>query len=887
MIHHLRAIAARLRGLFGNKRTELELDDEIKAHLDLLIDRYIRQGMTADEAAWAARRQFGNVTLLQEVNREMRGIRLVGTLFQDLRYGGRMLVKSPGFTLLTIFTLAFGIGANTAVFSVINGVLLKPLPYPEPERLARVFTSTRNFHKFPMSPFNFMDYREQNTVFESFACYVRDDLQLPREEGAERLFGMRISSGFFRTLRIPLTLGREFTLDEEVPSEKTVVVLSHGLWRRRFGGDPNIIGKTIRLSGRTFTVVGVAPAGLQHVGGGYRPLPHGESVDIWWPVWLSRNRAWGGHVMNAIGRLKPGVTQAQAEAEFNTMAGQLAKKELPGPDWRIDIQLLSKEITEPPRKALLALLAAVFCVLLIACVNTANLMLARSVVREREIVVRAALGAGRARIVRQLLTESLLLATLGGLAGLPLAKLAVYALIRLGPTELPRLDMIGIDGRILSFALGVSLLTGLLFGMAPALQSLKLNLNELLKEGARGASGGKRQKQLRDGMVIAEVALAFMLLIGAGLLMRSFLKLRQVDPGFRPEGVLTMGVFFPHATWMKAEEQVAFYQRLVERVSALPGVRSAGLTSDLPWTGYENKATFPVEGKTFPPNQLPQAGYHFISADYLRAIGTPLVAGRWFDAYDRSGTEPVILINQSMARKYWPGEDAIGKRIALGDQNPPKDQDWTRVVGIIGDVKDQPDSTQAAPSFYWPITQQPYPEMSLAIRVDKDPLSLVDAVRREVRSLNKDVAITDVKTLETITATALTGQRFTLLIVGLFAMAAIILAAIGIYGVTSYLVSQRTREIGIRLALGAQGADVVKFVVGQGMALTLVGISLGLAGAFAVTHFMTTLLFSVSPTDPLTFALIALLLTSVALLACYVPARRAMKVDPLQALRHE
>jgi predicted permease len=843
--------------------------------------------MTEAEAVWAARRQFGNVTSLKEEHRDMRGIRLIDTLFQDLRYGARMLVKNPGFTLTAVFTLAFSIGSNTAVFSVVNGVLLKPLPYPKPERLARVFTSTRDFPKFPMSPFNFMDYREHNTVFESFACYVRHDLQLPQEEGAERLFGMRISSGFFRTLGIPPMLGREFTLDEELPYEKTVVVLSYGLWQRRFGGDPNIIGKTIRLSGRTFTVVGVAPAGLQHVGGGYRPLPHGESVDIWWPVWLARNRAWGGHVMNAIGRLKPGVTQAQAEAEFNALAGQLMKKELPGLDWRIDIQLLRKEITEPPRKALLALLAAVFCVLLIACVNTANLMLARGAAREREIAVRAALGAGRARIILQLLTESLLLSALGGLAGLPLAKLAVNALIRLGPTGLPRLDMIGIDGQILSFTLGISLLTGLLFGLAPAFQSLKLNLNELLKEDARGASGSKRQRQMRDGMVIAEVALALVLLIGAGLLTRSFLKLQQVDPGFRPEGVLTMGVFLPNATWMKAEEQITFYQRLVERVSALPGVRSTGVTSDLPWTGYENKLTFPVEGKTFPPNQLPQAGYHFISADYLRAIGTPLVAGRWLDAHDRSGAEPVILINQSMARKYWPGEDAIGKRIALGDKNPPKDQDWTRIVGVIGDVKDHPYSTQADPSLYWPITQQAYPEMSLAIRTDRDPLSLVEAVRHEVSSLNKDVAVTDVRTLETIAAAALAGQRFTLLIVGLFALAALTLAAVGIYGVTSYLVSQRTREIGIRMALGAQDADVLKFVVGQGMALILVGTSLGLIGAFVLTHFMATLLFGVSATDPLTFALIALLLTSVALLACYIPARRATKVDPLQALRHE
>jgi predicted permease len=809
------------------------------------------------------------------------------TLLQDLRYGARMLMKQPGFTLIAVITLALGIGATTAIFSVVNAVLFKPLPYPKPERLVRVFTSTRDFPKFPMSPLNFMDYREHNTVFESFACYVRNDLQLSQEEGAERLFGMRISAGFFRTLGIPPVLGREFTLDEELPYQKTVAVLSHGLWQRRFGGDPNIIGKTVRLSGMTFRIVGVAPAGLQHVGGGYRPLPHGESVDIWWPVWLARNREWGGHVMNAIGRLKPGVTRAQAEAEFNAISGQLVKQELSGSDWRIETQPLHEEITERSRKTLLLLLAAVFCVLLIACVNTANLMLARAAAREREIAVRAALGAGRARIVRQLLTESLLLAALGGLAGLLLAKLAVQTLIRLGPPGLPRLDMIGIDSRILVFTLGISLLTGLLFGMAPALQSLKLNLNELLKESARTASGGKRQRRLRDGMVIAEMALALVLLLSAGLLMRSFLKLQQLDPGFRPDGVLTMGVFLPNATWMKAEEQAEFYRQLVERVSALPGVRAAGVTSDLPWTGYENKAVFPIEGKAFPPNQLPQAGYHFISADYLRTIGVPLVAGRWFDARDARGTEPVILINRSMARKYWPGEDPIGKRIASNGNVPPKDKDWARIIGVIGDVKDQPNSIQADPSFYWPITQEPYPELHLAIRAGNDPLSLIAAVRREVRALNKDVPVTEVKTLETIATAALAGQRFRLLVVGIFALTALALAAIGIYGVMSYLVSQRTHEIGIRTALGARRVDVLKLVLKQGLKLATTGVAVGLAGAFALTRLMEGMLFGVKPTDPLTFIGIPMLLAVVALLACVIPARRATKVDPLIALRHE
>jgi predicted permease len=886
-IRQLRGWLVRLFGLFHRRRREREFAEELESHLAFHIEDNLRAGLSPEEARRRALIKLGGVTLTQELHREQGGLPMLETLFQDLRFGLRMLRKNPGFSLIAMLTLALGIGANTAIFSVVNGVLLKPLPYPEPERLVRVFTSTRDFPKSPMSPLNFMDYREHNTVFESFACYVRNDLQLSQEEGAERLFGMRISAGFFRTLGIPPVQGREFTLEEELPYQKTVAVLSHGLWQRRFGGDPNIIGKTVRLSGMTFKIVGVAPAGLQHVGGGYRPLPHGESVDIWWPVWLARNRGWGGHIMNAIGRLKPGVTPAQAEAEFNAIAGQLVKQELPGSDWRIETQPLHEEITERSRKTLLLLLAAVFCVLLIACVNTANLMLARAAAREREIAVRAALGAGRARIVRQLLTESLLLAALGGLAGLLLARLAVQTLIRLGPPGLPRPDMIGIDSRILVFTLGISLLTGLLFGMAPALQSLKLNLNELLKESARAASGGKRQRRLRDGMVIAEMALALVLLLSAGLLMRSFLKLQQLDPGFRPDGVLTMGVFLPNATWMKAEEQAEFYRQLVERVSALPGVRAAGVTSDLPWTGYENKAVLPIEGKAFPPNQLPQAGYHFISADYLRTIGVPLVAGRWFDARDARGTEPVILINRSMARKYWPGEDPIGKRIASNGNVPPKDKDWARIIGVIGDVKDQPNSIQADPSFYWPITQEPYPELHLAIRAGNDPLSLIAAVRREVRALNKDVPVTEVKTLETIATAALAGQRFTLLVVSIFALTALALAASGIYGVMSYLVSQRTHEIGIRTALGARRVDVLKLVLKQGLKLATTGVAVGLAGAFALTRLMEGMLFGVKPTDPLTFIGIPMLLAVVALLACVIPARRATKVDPLIALRHE
>ncbi len=815
--------------------------------------------------------------------------RLEDEMFQDLRFGLRMLRKNPGFTAIAVFTLALGIGANTAIFSVVNGVLLKPLPYPEPERLVRVFQNIliMSSPKAPMSPADFRDFREQNTTFETIAGYFRQDLELAQEDRAERLLGMRASSGYFRTLGFQPILGREFTREEEIPDESAVVILSYGLWRRRFNGDPAIVGKTIRLSGKSFTVVGVAPAGLQHVGGGYRPLPHGESVDIWWPMRLGPHRPRGAQIVNVIGRLKPGVTRRQAEVEFDLIAARLAKQ-YPGPyrnEAKTLIQPLRDEIVEGSQRTLLLLLAAVFFVLLIACVNVANLTLARAATREREIAVRLALGAGRARILRQLLIESLTLAAMGGLLGLLLAKLAINALIKLGPEQLPRLQMIRLDLRILVFTLLISLLTGLLFGTAPALQSLKLNLNESLKEGGRAAPGGRRQRRTRGALVIAEVALALALLLGAGLLMRSFLKLQQTDPGFNPEGVLTMSVVLPGSRYAYGEPQISFLQRLVERVSALPGVRSEGVTSDLPWTGYQNGGGgFTIEGKTFPPDRGPQAQYHFISADYMRTIGVPLLSGRWFDARDTRKSQPVILINQAMARKYWPGEDAVGKHITFGDSSF---KDWTQIVGVIGDVKDYPSSAEAEPAYYYPVTQEPYPEMSLAIRAGKDPLSIVEAVRREVSALDREMPVSEVRTLETVGAAAVAGRRFMLLLVSSFALTALALAAIGIYGVTSYLVAHRTHEIGIRIALGANSFDVLKLALRQGMALALTGVVAGLALAFAATRLMASLLYGVGATDPATFVAAPVFLIGVAFAACWIPARCATKVDPMVALRFE
>jgi predicted permease len=807
------------------------------------------------------------------------------SLWQDLRYGARMLLKNPGFTAIAIITLALGIGANTAIFSVVNGVLLKPLPYRDPEQLIRVFERSQSQPKFPMAIGNFQDYREQSSTLTGLALYTRQDLELSRDDRPERLAALRVTAGFFDVLGVQPQLGREFRREDELPDNNQVVILSHGLWQRRFNGDPSIIGQAVTLSGRPFTVVGIMPRGLQHVGGDYRSMPHGESVDAWWPIGMRPQAGRGAHFCNAIGRLKPGVSPAQADTDFNVIAGRLAQQ-FPNTNqgWSIAIQPLHEEIVGRARAMLLVLFGAVFFVLLIACVNVANLLLTRATVREREIAVRAALGGSRWRIVRQLLTESLILAAIGGAVGVLLAQWLIGALDVIGPEQLPRLQVVSIDGRILLFAFALTLLTGVLFGLAPALQAGQVSLNELLKEGGRGGAG-RRQRRLRDALVIAEVALALVLLVGAGLLLRSFLKLQTADPGFDPERVLTASLSLPGSRYSDAPKVVAFQQQLVERLAALPGVQSVGLTSDLPWTGYDENAGFNIENKTFPPNQGPSARYHYVSSDYFRTVGVPLVAGRFFNNADRRETQPVVLINQSMAERYWPGESAVGKRITFSFQ--PTERNWLTVVGVVGDVKDFPHSPGAQPAFYWPMAQVINREAILAVRTRTAPASLAEAVRNEVRALDKDLPLADIAELEAIAAKAVGGQRFTLWLVGLFALTALTLAAIGVYSVLSYLVALRTHEIGVRMALGAQRGDVLRLIIGQGMTSALVGVALGLAGSLALTRWMKNLLFEVSTTDPLTFALIALSLAGVALVACWIPARRATKVDPMTALRFE
>jgi predicted permease len=802
----------------------------------------------------------------------------------DLKFALRQLCKNPGFTTVTVVTLALGIGANTAIFSLVNGILLKPLPYRDPEQLVRLFQSNSGTPKFPISAGAFQDYREQNRTLSEFALYTREDLDLSRDDRPERLPSLRVTSGYFEALGVQPLLGRTFSRQDEVPGNQKSAILSNHLWRRRFNADPRIVGQAITLSGEAFTVIGVMPAGVQHIGGNYRSMAYGESVDLWWPISLRPQDDRGSHYMNGVGRLKPGVTLKQAASDFDVISKRL-ELQFPGTDqgWHIAIYPLHDEVVGQTQKVLFVLFGAVFFVLLICCVNIANLLLARAAAREREIAVRTAVGAGRWRIIRQLLIESTLLAFIGAGLGIFLAKGGINV-VRALASELPRIESIRLDGRVLLFTLGLALATGILFGMIPAFQAGKIDLNRSLKQGERGGTSGN-QRRLRELLVITELGAALLLLIGTGLLVRSFWNLLQSDPGFDPTQVLTARVTLPAARYDNNLKVTSFQRQLLERIAVSPNVESTGMTSDLPWTGYDENAGFSIEGKSFPPNQGAGGRYHFVSGDYFHTVRVPLLAGRFFTADDTKTKPRVILINRSLADHYWAHENPIGKRITFASQ--PKEQDWLTIVGIVGDVKDGPSSAAAVPAFYFSLIQQTFGDVFVTVRTKASMAEMAKVLRREIGALDKDLALSDVRGLEGIAASARGGQRLTLILFAGFAVTALVLALIGIYGVLSYLTIQRTREIGVRIALGAQARDVVGLTLKQGIQPTLIGIVFGLLGAFALTRLMSSLLFGVSATDAETFVATPLLLVFVALLPCWIPARRAARVDPIRALRYE
>ncbi len=810
------------------------------------------------------------------------------TIVQDLRYGVRMLARSPLFTIVALLTIAIAIGANTAIFSVVNTVLLRPLPYEDPGRLVKVWTrftgiglpDDRNWVSAP----EFADLRTKNRSLSHVAAISGRSFNVTFGQTPERVEGAAVSVALFPMLGVKPVTGRVFTAEEEQPGRDNVVLLGHGLWMRRFGGDRNIAGRQLTVSGRSMTVAGVLPAGFQYP----------DEAEMWMPLAFTEQalspNSRGSHGLEVLARLRSGFSFEQSAADLGSVAKAVIDENPNYPYAKFGFRWISIPLQEESvadvKKALWVLMGAVACVLLIACANVANLLLARATAREREVAIRTALGAGRARIVRQLLTESLLLALAGGLAGLLFARWGVRALATMAATTLPRVGGIGIDSPVLIFTMTMTLGAGLLFGLMPALRAARGVTQESLKEGGRGASGGVGGQRVRRVLVAGELALSLVLLAGAGLLLKSFVRLLQVDSGFRAENVLTMRIVLPGAKYPNQPMWAAFYQSLLERVRALPGVESAGLASALPLTTIGGSGTIAVETQAVPDDKrFPEADQRPVTPGYFETLGFKLLRGRFLDDRDTAASQPVVVIDDTLAAAFWPDADPIGKRLKRG--GPRSTQPWLTVVGVVKHVRHYTLETPARTQIYWPYTQFAYPSAGLAIRTPRAPAQLAESVRRAVLAIDPDQPVFAVRTMEDVVAESVARRRLVMSLLGMFAAAALVLASVGIYGVMSYFVEQRTHDLGIRIALGASRPDVLRHVLGQGFAITVAGLAAGLLGSVAVMRLLRTMLFQVQASDPPTFLVVAMTLTVVAMAATLAPARRAMRVDPIVALRHE
>jgi predicted permease len=887
----LRILSLRIKGLFGKSRGETELDAELQSHLEALAEENIHRGMTPEEAGYAARREFGGIEQTKELYRERRGLPFLETLFQDIRFGMRMLAKNPGFTIVAILTLALGIGANTAIFSVVKAVLLRGLPFKDPAHLVRVNESVVHGGRSPVAYPNYLDWRAQNHVFEEIAAFADCELIVSGKDKSDRVDCEQVSDTYFPLLGVSAALGRTFTPEENVvPMKHAVALIGYGLWQRRFGSDPQILGKPIRLNNYEFTIIGVLPKGF---------LGYSDSAEVWIPM-MMRDAAWPQvaqydylhtrdiHFHKVLARLKPGVTVAMAQTQMETIAAQLAKaypKE--NRERGVLVTSATEDYVRGFRAPLLVLLAAVAFVLLIACANVTNLILTRSAARDRELAIRLALGAGRSRLIRQFLTESLLLTFGGALAGVALAFWGLDLLVAVLPVTFPSFAQVRMDGGVLSFAFFLAAATALLLTMFPVLNSARTDVNESLKESVK-SSIGLRGRQTGRLLIISEVALALVLMIGAGLMLRSLAHLLTDSPGFRPDHLVTLRFYVPDRKY-EGDGRNRFGPELAERIAQFPGVDSAAATFIDPflWGGLQRG--FAVEGHTPISNaEADTVYYQEIGPNYFHTMGIPLMQGRDFSMRDSLSTSGVVMISESFARRYWPGQDPVGKRIRYGgaDSTNP----WLQVIGVVGNVKYNSlrQDPEAEPVIYGALLQsEVIINMSLVVRTHNSPEAMLGPLREEMQRIDPAIPVYNVATLNGRMRQDSAETRSYGLLLALFAALALVLAAVGIYGVMSYWVTQRTREMGIRLSFGAKPRDLHRLVIGEGIRLALAGIVFGALGAALLTRAMTSLLYGVKPFDPALFAALAAGLTVVVVLACYIPARRATKVDPMVALRYE
>jgi putative ABC transport system permease protein len=876
----------RLRALWQREAVIDDIDREMRSHVELQVEANIRAGMSPAEAREKALRSFGNVSKTRDDAYDVKGGGLFETLGQDIRFGVRMLTKHKAFTSVAVVTLALGIGANTAIFSVVNELLLRPLPFRDADRIVMLWEVTpEGRHQNTTSRANYRSWREQSSSFQHMAAFSDQRFNLTGVGEPEELSIQFATADFFKVLGVDAMLGRAFVPEDDKPESPAIAVLSYGLWQRRFGGQSNVIGQPINLNGEKFTIVGVMPRNfqfhIQHRSGTGRP------AELWTILPIEGGNQIG-RFLSVVARLKDGVSVDQAAAELRTIEARLSDE---SPEYNKNYSAEALPLREQffgnVRRPLWLMLGAVGFVLLIACANVANLLLSLATSREKEIALRAALGARRVRIVRQLLTESLLLALFGSVLGLAFAWVGIKALVAISPRDLVSLQSVGLNLSVLLWTLGVSLLTGLIFGLAPALHISRLNLNDSLKDGGKSESGhASGSRRLRSALVVAEIALAVVLLASAGLLIRSFIRLQQVDRGFSTDNILTMVVRLPDAGYHEDAQVVRFFVQAMERVRTLPSVRSAGIINFLPLYGGLGSATgFKIEGRPEPPpGQGPSTDVRVVDAGYFQTMGIPLLRGRNFSDAEMKEPKHVLLINEALARKYFADENPLGKHldVAMFDKPTPAE-----IIGVVGNVRYDSLIDESPPAVYFPHPDLAYSFMTLVVRTDNDPAAIAPAVQREIRALDPNQPVSDVRTMDQVMSEWVARSRFNTLLLGLFAGLATLLSAVGIFGVMNYSVALRTRELGLRLAIGAQPRQVLLLVLKQGLLLTVFGVVVGLGAAFALTRLLSGLLFGVEAVDVTTFTAISLLLIIVSLLACYLPARRAMRIDPLQALRYE